>query len=545
MEPKGIFNGFDLSTIEKNRRNMIVHALLGDNIALKELLHNDPGLANANWGYFTPIHFAVRSGHIDSIKLLLEHEADITKNPIGWSDDLITKAKDRGYKEIVDILEQHLAKSFQVTPGGSKLANLIKKGQKEIILHELDECPESVHAGDEHGNSPLHWAVLTRQIWLIDDLLQRGANIQAKRADGATPVHLSIHGDYWFRSNRDLSKQALRNEWFLAGYLIARGAEYDIWIAAAVGDSDHVESLLQSDPTLSNMKNSVCRRPLGYAARNGHTETVKLLLNWDADPNAEERDASRGSALWNAAAGNYEECAKLLLEHGADPNSIVEAGSNPLFIAMSNGHTSLVNLLYTYGASMNLDSACCLGRIDLVGEIIKANPALVNAGGDYGPLCMAAGYGHMDIVKMLIRSGADLNAPWYTNNYIGYALDQGPEMVKFLLESGADSNNANWLGVTYLHKAAWLGTIEFAQLLIDFGADVNVLDEEYNSTPLGWAAKYGHIEMVQFLLNIGANPHLPLDESWAQPLSWAKRKGYLDIVDMLEDIDFSALNDLT
>jgi ankyrin repeat protein len=83
---------------------------------------------------------------------------------------------------------------------------------------------------------------------------------------------------------------------------------------------------------------------------------------------------------------------------------------------------------------MNLDSACCLGRIDLVGEIIKANPTLINEGGDYGPLCQAAGNGHTDIVRMLMREGVDLNAPWYANNFMGYALDAGLPMVRLLLE---------------------------------------------------------------------------------------------------------------
>ena len=72
----------------------------------------------------------------------MEHGADITKNPIGWSDDILTKAKDRGYVEIVEILEQHLAQNFQVSPTGGNLANLIKKGQKEEVLRELDESPE-------------------------------------------------------------------------------------------------------------------------------------------------------------------------------------------------------------------------------------------------------------------------------------------------------------------------------------------------------------------------------------------------------------------
>jgi len=533
MEPKEMFNGFDLSAIEESKRKMIVHSLLGDAAALKELLSEDPELANCEWGYFTPIHFAVRSGQVESVKLLLEHGAQVTKNPIGWSDDPLTKARDRGYVEIADVLEEHLARHFQVSPTGSKIADLIKQGQSEEVLRVLHESPELLHSSDERGNTPLHWAVLTRNVPLIDALIHRDADLSVKRVDGATPLQVVIEGDYWFRSNRDLSPNTLRNEWFLVGYLAARGADYDIWTATAIGDAEKVGTYLQADPSLANAKNSVGKRPLNYAAKYGQTVTLKLLLEHGADPNSEERDAPNGGALWKAVRGNYESCARLLLEHGANPNAVVEAGGNVLFQAMSNGHDALVKLLYTYGASSNLDSACCLGRIDLAGEIIAANPSLVNTGGDFGPLCMAAGYGHTDIVNMLIRSGADLNAQWYTNNYLGYAVDTGPEMVRLLLESGADPNNANWLGVTYLHKAAWKGNLEFAQMLIDFGADLNAIDDEHRSTPLGWAAKYGHTEMVQYLLNKGANPSLPVDESWAQPLAWAIRRGHDDIESIL------------
>jgi ankyrin repeat protein len=315
--------------------------------------------------------------------------------------------------------------------------------------------------------------------------------------------------------------------------LAARGAEYDIWTAASIGDCGQIASFLQVKPSLVNTKNTVGKRPLSYAAKYGNTAAVKLLLEHGANPNAGERDAPNGSALWAAVKDNYEECALLLLQHGADPNAVVESGGNCLFIAMSRGHDSLVELLYSYGASMNLDSACSLGRIDLVGEIIAANPALVNDGGDYGPLCMAVDSGNTDIVKLLMRNGVNLNTPWYANNYIGYAAGKGPEMVRLLLESGADPNNANWLGITYLHKAAWLGSLEFARLLIEFGADLNAIDEEYHSTPLGWAAKYGQAEMVRSLLDNGANPCLPEDQAWAKPLSWAERKGYADIAEML------------
>ncbi|QYR22295.1 ankyrin repeat domain-containing protein [Paenibacillus sp. sptzw28] len=533
MEPKHIFNGFDLSAIEENMRKTFVYSLLGNSASLQALLSEDPGAANFVLGYFTPIHFAVRSGHSDSVRLLLKYGADITGNPIGWSDDPLTKANDRGYREIAEILKQHLDSNFRVSPTGSKLANLIKEGRIDEALRELDNSPGMINAGDERGNTPIHWAVLTRDLRLIDSLIQRGADLRAKRADGATPLQVSIEGDYWFRNGRDLSVKALRNEWFLAGYLIARGAEYDIWTAASVGDSRQVASFLQEDPSLVNTKNSVGKRPLSYAAKYGNAVMVKLLLEYGADPNAEERNAPNGSALWAAVKDNCEECVQLLLEHGADPNAVVESGGNCLFIAMRKGHHSLAKLLYTYGASMSLDAACSLGRIDLAGEIIAANPSSVNFGGDYGPLCMAVANGDMDIVKLLMRNGADLNAPWYANNYMGYAVDQGPEMLRFLLESGADPNNANWLGITYLHKAAWLGSLEFARLLIEFGADLNAVDEEYHSTPLGWAAKYGQSGMVRYLLDKGADPRLPVDQPWAQPISWARRKGYSEIADIL------------
>jgi len=530
----------DLTAIEGSKRKVFACSILSDHAALEELLRKEPGLVDCSWGYFTPLHFAVRLGHADTVKLLLAYGADATARTLGWQDDPLTKARDRGYEEIAHLLELHLARNYQVSPAGSEIARLIREGRPSDALRKLEDASELVHAGDERGNTPLHWAVLTRQIALIDELLRRGADIHAQRADGATPAYLAIHGDYWYRANRDLDRHALRNAWFLLGYLVARGAAYDVWTAAAVGDADRVTDLLQENPSLVNLRNSVDRRPLGYAAKYGHAATVKLLLERGADPNAEERDAPGGSALWAAVAGGYEDCARMLLAHGADPNATVEAGGTPLYIATSNKHDALVKLLYAHGASIQLDSACCLGRIDLAGEIIHANPALVNSGGDFGPLCLAAGYGHTDIVGLLIRRGADLNAPWYANNYIGYAADYSLDMVRLLLEAGADPNNANWLGVTYLHKAAYQGNMELAEQLLQFGAGLHAVDKEYGTTPLGWAAKYGKADMVRFLLDKGADPRLPAEEPWTQPLAWAKRKGYADIVAMLTGWGFFA-----
>jgi ankyrin repeat protein len=69
--------------------------------------------------------------------------------------------------------------------------------------------------------------------------------------------------------------------------------------------------------------------------------------------------------------------------------------------------------------------------------------------------------------------------------------------------------------------------------LLDHGADIDALDKEYQSTPLGLAARWGQREMVNQLIARGADPNLAGAE-WASPLSWSQKKKHLDIAKDLE-----------
>ena len=93
-------------------------------------------------------------------------------------------------------------------------------------------------------------------------------------------------------------------------------------------------------------------------------------------------------------------------------------------------------------------------------------------------------------------------------------------------------NVMSWHHVTLLHDMAQKGNIYKAKLLIDHGAAIDPIDEEYQSTPLGMAARWGHIEMVKFLLEQGADPNMA-GEAWATPLEWARKKGHGEIEEML------------
>jgi ankyrin repeat protein len=83
-----------------------------------------------------------------------------------------------------------------------------------------------------------------------------------------------------------------------------------------------------------------------------------------------------------------------------------------------------------------------------------------------------------------------------------------------------------------LHDMAFTGDAAKARLLLDHGAEINAIDDEYQSTPLGYAAHWGQREIVALLLDHGADPHAA-GAAWATPRAWARKKGHREIEDDL------------
>ena len=95
-----------------------------------------------------------------------------------------------------------------------------------------------------------------------------------------------------------------------------------------------------------------------------------------------------------------------------------------------------------------------------------------------------------------------------------------------------DPNHMNWHRFTLLHHMAAEGELGKARLLLDHGADIDAIDEEYCSTPLGVAARRGQDSAVTLLLERGADP-VAAGAPWATPLAWAEKKGHQRIAEML------------
>lgn len=104
------------------------------------------------------------------------------------------------------------------------------------------------------------------------------------------------------------------------------------------------------------------------------------------------------------------------------------------------------------------------------------------------------------------QKGGDLNS-----ELLEASMEGDLEMVKRLLEQGADINQANSAGDTPLYVASEMGHVEVVRILIENGADINQA-ESNGQTPLMIAVESGHFEVVEALLEYGANLNAKTDE---------------------------------
>jgi ankyrin repeat protein len=517
----------------------------GDLEAVERLVDEDPSLIRSHYEYRTPLSFAVRNNRLEVAEFLVDRGA------LGVSlGDRLEMARDRGFTEMERLLERKLAARYGASTRGEEIAAAIRGYQPDRVRALLDAAPDLLHAGDRSSNQPIHWATMTRQLPLIDELAARGADLDARRGDGARPIHL-VNGDYDYRGWRDVPAHVTTTPAEVYRHLVALGATVDVWMAAATGDLPRVRELLDADRSLVNRINDYssyytgCGSPLKNAAGAGHLELVSFLLERGADPNLpEEHIAPRGHALYSAVYNGHYDIARLLLERGADPDAPVESSADAVWIAIGAGDLRMIELLASHAATWtipndpkppltyqsivatglrrSMEVLAYFGDVLTATELLGADPSLAN---DPAALEKAAGRGHQEFVRLLLSYQPDLATR--------VTVSRPREVAEFLFSRGMDPNRPNWVRRTPLHHFAGSGDLEGAALFLDHGADIHARDDEDRSTPLAVAARQGKLEMVKFLLARGANPNLPEDPPWATPLAWATRRGHQEIIGLL------------
>lgn len=106
------------------------------------------------------------------------------------------------------------------------------------------------------------------------------------------------------------------------------------------------------------------------------------------------------------------------------------------------------------------------------------------------------------------------------------------DIVKLLLDSGADPNKTSGGGMAPLSTAVSMGDISIVQLLLQHGANVN-LTNDIGRTALHQAASYNHKVIVEILLKVGADTTIKDKNGWTAK-DCAEYKQYVDIIELLQ-----------
>ncbi len=511
-------------------------AITGDVERIRALVDKSPSLVNCYYDYQTPLHLAVVNGHTDVAEYLLRHGANVAVGNYLFHDSLVTSARDRQNRQLEELLIAAMRKRFpHYAPGPHEILSDVASGKQTAVRSKLSKSPEQVNVCAEDGNTPLHLAAKALNLDMAKLLLDHGADANSANKVGFKPIHVALYrNNYWFHRE---------DGWEFAESLLQH-TEPNINLAATFGDLELVRDFLRSDPKLANFCGSCNKRPISSAAVQGHVGIVQLLLDAGANPRLAEANAPNGFALWAAAHGGHLDCAKLLLDAGASPHDPVESCGTAFSIA--EGNEPMLELFRQYGRELKdpdpeeedgldpVSGAIMRNDIAQLRRYLDETPSLVrNPAAFYGEgyLALAASRRLMEIVDLLLERGA--RVPDQSNWGSAYAFKH-TDFARKLLEHGASPNHRNWLQRTILHEFAYRGDTEKVELLIEFGVDLNAIDMEYQSTPLGFAARGGRLEAVKVLLDAGANPDLPSLPVWAKPIAWARARGHAEVERVLE-----------
>ena len=524
---------------------------------------------------YTPLHEAVRMGHTDVVQVLLDAGADVYLRDKNYASALDI-ALEKGYIEIAKILSNaggyinihHIGHVFESAVSNRNIELVKFLTEKNLLGYELinNSNHDSRDVMNEKSLTPLHVAAANGYTEIAKLLVQAGAYVMAQNNDNKTPIDLAYEQGHVSLAQMLEKTLKLRE-------------------AAVTGNVEKVKELLAAgvltgakDPTGATVLYRVIEAYLeppyssaSYPATEGHIDIIRALIEAGAKVDSftrwgrmhEDLNFSSATPLHVAAVAGHPEIVRLLIEAGKDINGYINFRNhrnyhNALSLGLEeNPNQEVAKLLIQAGADVNAFNFFNRTPLHTVAAMhedvtmsVNIATALINAGANlnpktsrsnslsfhvgYTPLHTAASVNHIEMVKLLIKHGANINSKDESDNSpLHLAIYNGHgKLAKLLIESGAYIHSRNYNGNTPIQMAAHAGLPGVIQQLIEAGSPVNVQDQ-VGDTPLHDAALQGQVEAAQVLLEAGADVNAT-NNAGKTPLHLAEQQGHGSLAETLK-----------
>ena len=466
---------------------------------IQVLAHSEANPNSENEDGLSPIHLAARyNSNPDAVSALIEIGVDLNKlgsgftplhySAIGNEPEVVAALLNFGADAYASALDGSvpwdLAKNNRRLAGHSVLNRLRPARQTTLFADSQDRCA--------YWNSAGFFGSAT--IDLVRLCIESGADLQARDAFGATPLHFASA----FGQGADIVTLLLEHG--ADGSATDRFGSTPLHRAARQNEGPYVSSVIRAlarsdaNPNFANISGL---SPIHLAAQwNRNPNAISALIEIGADL---DKLGSGFTPLHYSAMGNYPEVVAALLNSGANVDAMSPGGSVPWDLAKYNGllagHDILNRLRPARQSTLYADS--------------QDRCADWNSAGFFKTVTI-------DLVKLCIESGEDLQVRdpiGATPLHFASAFGLSAEIVSLLLEEGADSGAIDKSGSSPLHWAAWLNDGPDVSSVIQTLADAQANPNSANKgglSPIHLAAQWNrNPDAVLALVEVGAELDRP------------------------------------
>ena len=557
---------------------LIQRAIRGDLAGVETLIQKGVSVNTKNRCNQTALYFACEKGHTNVVQYLLDGGASVSLG----AKPLIAAVRNNHYECAELLLQHHATVHCTNTNGESPMTVAVQKRHYSIMLLLL-----------QYGTSPVLLGVGEVALQLLKHAKLEHAKVVQKLIDlnviklTSENIFLAAFGFAFRRGSLELAERMLSNHSYPKVDQLYPDAAY---YSAKNNWPTLLSKLFEKGVNINALTDG--HTPLYAACKEGHETVVTLLLNNGADPNV--KNELRAAALrdfsfplqaavqrGNAVIFNMllQKGAKLdqpeePLLHTACSTATIERKTDEAAETKSAEKTlSIVTLLLQQGVNINAVSdkgdtalyrACASQQLEVVQSLLKAGADVNLTSNRCYPLIAACDSGNVKLIRLLVSAGADVKCSNSSNetclhvlidayspttdsqkHAVGDSKEDVVNVVKTLLEVGADVNAVSLQKETALYQASNAGHEDIVRLLLAAGAETN---GSSTHRPLYAACEHDYIEIVDLLLQFGADSNVSqipkssflriektarVVSSSSLPICCAVMKGCEDIVKLL------------